>query len=91
MTYVFTLLFWLFGTPAQAGAPPPDLIPWDTVWVVDTVETARGPVTVRTPVEFITRDKYERDVLGWESVPNLREAQRDLAIIKELIKAAKKP
>ena len=94
MTYVFFFLFWLMSAPAQAGAPPPNEIPWDTVWVTDTVYTRDGPVVMDFVVEFITREVYERDVLEWKSMPALRETQRDLRIIKNLIrakKAAEKP
>jgi hypothetical protein len=87
---LFVALFGM-GT-AQAGAPPSDIIPWDTVWVSDTIYRDDGePVVTKHPVLFITRDDYEREVLGWEGPAALRATKRDLSAIKELIKAKKKP
>lgn len=80
----------LFVSTAEAGAPPPDLIPWDTVYVADTLETSDGrPVVSRYPVLFITRTDYEREVLGWETPAQAQAVKRDLEQIKALIRAKK--
>lgn len=70
----------------QAGAPPPDVIPWDSVIVVDTL--AEGVIDPHW-VHFITRDKYESEVLGWEFRRDVRDVKRDIEKIKKLLKAKK--
>jgi hypothetical protein len=84
------LVLWLFGwSTAQAGAPPSDVIPWDSVVVVDTVMVGGEPITYNHTVYFITRDKYERDLLGLNNVAELRTMKRDLEAVKAAIRAKK--
>ena len=64
MIYVFLFLFWLSSPPAQAGAPPSEVIPWDSVQIVDTVYVADRPAVSARWVYFITRTKYNSEVLG---------------------------
>jgi hypothetical protein len=80
------ILIALFVSTAEAGAPPPEVIPWDSVVVVDTL--AEGVIDPHW-VHFITRDKYESEVLGWEFRSDVRDVKRDIEKIKKLLKAKK--
>ena len=67
----------------NAGAPPPSAIPWDTTSYIDTVD---GTATI-VVVEFITRQKYEREMWGRSKAAQVDELERDLEQIKKAIKA----
>ena len=90
MIYVFLFLFWLSSPPAQAGAPPSEVIPWDSVQIVDTVYVADRPAVSARWVYFITRTKYNSEVLGMKVAEDLAEIRNDLAEIKAAIKAQRK-
>jgi len=89
---VIPLIFLWFGlSVAEAGAPPSDAIPWDTMVCVDTMVTRDGEIVIQGhTVLFITRDKYEREVLGFPQAADAREIAHDLEVIKKLIKTKKK-
>jgi hypothetical protein len=73
--------------PTEAGAPPSDVIPWDTAWAEDTTVTLEGDTAVnRYPCQFITREKYEEEVLGWKSRQDVRNIRRDLEAIKQAVR-----
>jgi hypothetical protein len=61
---VFALV--LLGVPARAGMAPPDVIPWDSVIMVDTIGTDRGgsPIVDSAWIYYITRTHYEVLVYG---------------------------
>lgn len=80
--------------PPEAGAPPSKAIPWDTIAVTDVRMFNFGDhdsikVDTLYVVEFITREKYEAEVLGWENVQKMRALRRDLEAIKEAVKRKK--
>lgn len=76
---------------ALAGAPPPEAIPWDSVWYVyeiniltDTTDTSTGHW-----IYFITREKYEQAMFG-QTKRDLTDVKADLAILKRLLEAETK-
>ena len=80
----------LLASEAQAGAPPVEVIPWDSVWVDigapgDTTNLLLGYWT-----HFVTRDAYRSEVLGEEAQVDMKEIGRNLEIIKSYLKAKKK-
>ena len=86
----------VFGDPPlQAGAPPPEVIPWDSVWVLQSqavVKDAAGNermVAKGRFVHFITREKYMVEVWGQSKAAKVDELEYELEQIKAAIKARK--
>ena len=72
---------------ALAGMPPPDAIPWDSVLVQDTLYIAGDTiVTDGYWCYYITRDKYEAEVMGWRSQRDVKSIKKDLEAIKAILK-----
>jgi hypothetical protein len=80
----FLLLIGLTAT-AWAGLPPPDALPWDSVWV--------QPADTTLPtykLYFITKDAYLDLMLG-KSNEKVDKLQSDLEAIKKAIAEKEKP
>lgn len=72
---------------ALAGMPPSNAIPWDSVLVRDTLVLAGDTiVTGGYWCHYITREKYEGEVLGLYTGRNAKEIKRNLGAIKAVLK-----
>ena len=89
MSVLFFIWLMFLAPPAEAGAPPPDVIPWDSVVIVDTVHVGGNVIMEPRVVYFITRTDYERDVLGLDVTADLRDTKQDLRVIKAALRAKK--
>lgn len=75
--------------------PTSDAIPWDSVLIQDTVVVAIDSDGVRNDTVvtdghwcfFITRIEYETKLLGMVHPEQVDEVQRDLEVIKAVLKA----
>ena len=74
---------------ALAGAPPSDAVPWDSVLVRDTLYIAGDTiVTDGYWCHYITREKYEAEILGWRTRSDVKSVKRNLEAIKAVLKEA---
>ena len=80
---VLVFLLVLFAM-AFAGAPPPEVIPWRPLVMVDTMLNGRA-VIVDT-CWYITKDDYLRDVLGVEVNESLKRTERKLKVIEAYLR-----
>lgn len=69
---------------AMAGAPPPNVIPWDSVWIDERQPRDTTGVATGRWVHFIVRDKYELAMFG-KTKKDLADVKADIAILKELL------
>lgn len=80
----------LISPSPQAGAPPSEEIPWDSVLCAETVYVeGSDPIVTRYWIYYICRDKYEAEVLGFEVRKDIRQLKRDLEQVKAAIRARK--
>jgi hypothetical protein len=78
---------------AFAGAPPVDVIPWDSVLVVDSVMSQRDGELLYIAdhwCHFITKDEYESEVLGMRAKQDVKSIKRDLEVIKAILKESER-
>jgi len=91
------ILAFILAAAVLAASPPPEEIPWDSALVVDTIliPISRAGDRVDTFVTdgywvfFITREKYELEVLGYRSY-GTKDVSRNLDKIKALLGKPKK-
>jgi hypothetical protein len=70
----------------EAGAAPPEAIPWDSTFVVQV----QGGDTVRAEwVHFITREKYKEVIWGQTKASKVDRFEDDLEAIKRALEAKK--
>lgn len=78
---------------AFAGAPPTDAIPWDSTLVVDSVMSRVDGELLYVADHwcyFITKDKYEAEVLGMRAKQDVKSIKRDLEVIKAILKESER-
>ena len=91
--WTVTVLAVLLGVAAThrlnaeaSSPPPPEIIPWDSVWVAHPYQPDSGQ-QLGTWVFFVTRDKYILEVWGLTSASKVDEVDYELGQIKEYLKA----
>ena len=78
------------SSAAFAGAAPPEVIPWDSVSVADTIGTDRGgsPIVDTVWIYYITRTHYEVFVYG-KDYSSIQETSEKLKKIELYLKRRK--
>jgi len=74
---------------AFAGAPPVDVIPWDSVLVADSVMSKVDGELLYVADHwcyFISKSKYESEMLGMRAAQDVKSIKRDLEVIKAILK-----
>lgn len=81
---------------AFAGEPTPAVVPWDSVFVRDTLvinideERKDTVVTEGYWCVFVLKVQYDAQVLGIVNAPAAQQIQRDLQVIKATLTAKAK-
>lgn len=74
---------------AFAGAPPVDAIPWDSTLVTDSVMSKIDGELLYVADHwcyFISKEKYEAEMLGMRAAQDVKSIKRDLEVIKAILK-----